>query len=114
MKYTKDEKLDIARRVIGHEFTYAEAAVHFNVSYPTIWKWILDYKRFNGIEVNSKRKEDINSKKDIETLNAMTKEELIDEVIKARIGEERAKKGYKVRGGGQDKEFVSLSSKNIK
>ena len=36
MKYTKDEKLDIARRVIGHEFTYAEAAVHFNVSYPTI------------------------------------------------------------------------------
>ena len=35
-----------------------------------------------------------------EDLKEMTKDRLIDEVIKARVGEERAKKGYIVKGGG--------------
>ena len=42
----------------------------------------------------------------------MSKQQLIDEVIKARIGEERAKKGYTVKGGGQKKEYVILSNRS--
>lgn len=44
----------------------------------------------------------------------MTKDQLIDEVIKARVGEERAKKGYIVKGGGQEKEFITLEDVNLK
>lgn len=47
-------------------------------------------------------------------LEFLSKEELIDEVIKARIETERAKKGYAVKGGGQEKEFISLSNLNLK
>ena len=56
----------------------------------------------------------LSREKDIEALSSMSKEQLIDEVIKARIGEERAKKGYEVKGGGQSKEYVSLRNKNTK
>lgn len=44
----------------------------------------------------------------------MTKEELIQELMEARIREERLKKGYMVKGVGAEKEFVRLDNKNIK
>lgn len=48
----------------------------------------------------------------IEELESMTRDQLIDEVIKARAEAERAKKGYTVRGGGQGKEFLPLGNPN--
>ena len=44
---------------------------------------------------------------------AMTKEELIQELMEARIREERLKKGYMVKGVGAEKEFVRLDNKNM-
>ena len=44
----------------------------------------------------------------------MTKEELIKELVRARIREERLKKGYEVKGVGAEKVFIPLSSKNTK
>lgn len=44
----------------------------------------------------------------------MSKEELINELIKAKVNEARAKKGYEVKGDGQNKEFISLNNKNLK
>ena len=44
----------------------------------------------------------------------MSREELIEEVMKARIEAERAKKGYLVKGDGQKKVFVPINSKNLK
>ena len=44
----------------------------------------------------------------------MTKEELIQELMEARIREERLKKGYMVKGVGAEKEFVRLDNNNIK
>ena len=115
MQYTKEERLDIARRVVEHEFSYKSASEHFSVSMPTISNWVAQYKRINGIQVDGRMKiSKPLGQKDLDDLNSMSKEQLIDEVIKARIGEERAKKGYFVEGGGQRKEFVSLFNKNIK
>ena len=37
MKYTKEERLDIAKRVVKHELTYSGAAEHYSVSVPTIY-----------------------------------------------------------------------------
>ena len=52
--------------------------------------------------------------KKYEDLESMSKDQLINEVIKARVEAERAKKGYAVKGGGQEKEFISLSDLNTK
>ena len=44
----------------------------------------------------------------------MSKEELINELIKAKANELRAKKGYEVKGDGADKEFVPINNRNTK
>ena len=44
----------------------------------------------------------------------MTKEELIRELVKARITEARLKKGYEVKGDGANKVFMPIDSKNTK
>ena len=51
---------------------------------------------------------------DINKLESMSKEQLICEVIKARVETERAKKGYTVKGDGQEKAFISLNNLNSK
>ena len=44
----------------------------------------------------------------------MSKEELINELVHAKINEARLKKGYEVKGAGTQKEFVPLDSKSTK
>ena len=116
MKYTKEERLDIAKRVVEHELTYSTASEQYSVSMPTIYLWIKEYKKMNNIVIDGRNgsSSSLSREKDMEALSSMSKEQLIDEVIKARIGEERAKKGYEVKGGGQNKEYVSLRNKNTK
>ena len=46
--------------------------------------------------------------------DSMTREELIGEIIKARINEARAKKGYTVEGDGTEKVFEPIVNKNTK
>ena len=50
----------------------------------------------------------------LDELGRLSKQQLIAEVIKARIEAERAKKGYEVEGGGQTKEFMTSKKKNSK
>ena len=47
----------------------------------------------------------------LEDMEAMTKEELIEELIKARIAEARLKKGYEVKGDGSVIRYVSKNTK---
>ena len=44
----------------------------------------------------------------------MTKEELIRELVLAKINEARAKKGYEVKGVGAEKKYIKYVNKNIK
>ena len=66
------------------------------------------------IEISKKQEKKKDQVVDYNDLESMTKDELIDEVIKARINTERAKKGYIVKGDGQEKEFISLNNQNLK
>ena len=50
----------------------------------------------------------------LEDYQSMSKEELILELMRSRIRETRAKKGYEVKGVGAEKVFVPLGSKNTK
>lgn len=51
---------------------------------------------------------------DMEEYNAMSKEELIRELVISKINEARLKKGYMVKGEGANKEYIPLDSKNTK
>ena len=50
----------------------------------------------------------------LEDYEAMSKEELIQELVRAKIIEARLKKGYEVKGAGAQKEFAPLDSKSTK
>ena len=50
----------------------------------------------------------------LEDYEAMSKEELIQELVRAKIVEARLKKEYKVKGAGAQKEFAPLDSKSTK
>ena len=44
MKYTKEERLDIGRRIYQGEFTLAEAAIHYEIDYYTARVYLRLYK----------------------------------------------------------------------
>ena len=122
MKYTKKERLDIGRKIYTQEITYKEAMELYGLSESCAHKYLADYKRENGIPVRShtfsdkqsSEKSSRDSSLDIETYMSMSKEELINELIKAKANELRAKKGYEVKGDGADREYISLNNKNSK
>ncbi len=64
--------------------------------------------------ISTSIKDEVANEDEISRLSSLSKEELIDEVIKAKVGEARAKKGYEVKGGGANKEYVILNNKNTK
>ena len=45
---------------------------------------------------------------------SMTREELIQELVLAKINEARAKKGYEVKGVGAEKEYSVYDSRNTR
>ena len=45
---------------------------------------------------------------------SMTREELIQELVLAKINEARAKKGYEVKGVGAEKEYIVYDSRNTR
>ena len=82
---------------------------------------LTDYKKAQGIPLantvpkmkNSAVLKSLSSP-DIDTYMAMSKEELINELIVAKANELRAKKGYEVKGAGANKEYSILNNKNTK
>ena len=131
MKYSKEQRIDIGRQVYTHELSRMEASQKYEVSDSSLDVYVSLYKLVSGIQTQNTRvairnktdktdrnepkpREDTSETWDIETYQAMSKEELINELIRAKVNEARAKKGYEVRGDGTNKEFISLSRKNSK
>ena len=105
MKYTREERLDIGRRIYDGEITRYEAAEIYDISDQTARDYMRLYRDINHLPSKSYRKSGAAkvSRKipaDMEELESMTKEELIQELVKARITEARLKKGYEVKGDG--------------
>ena len=116
MKYTKDERLDIGRRIYDGELDRFQAAEEYGISDQTARDYMRLYRKTNNLPVKyRKRSVSAPSFKQapvgIEDLEAMTKEELIQEIVKARITEARLKKGYEVKGDGT---VILYGSKNTK
>lgn len=115
---TEEEKMDVGKQIYDHLLTIPLAAERYGVTYGTARGWLRQYRRTNGLPPRnhgfSKPCADAGKKADFSDLESMTRDELIDEVIKARVEAERTKKGYTARGGGAEKEFFSLDGASLK
>ena len=105
MTYDKEQRLEIGRRVYINEISQKDAMYIYNLSITSVKNYLKEYMESINVTTESST---------IEDLNKLSKEQLIDEVIKARVDVERAKKGYAVKGGGQEKEYINLFEKNTK
>lgn len=123
MKYTKQERLDIGRRLYEGELSRNQAAEQYGISLPRARDYMRLYRDehqlppkepkrsvFGSCRVGPKLPE-VPSKADYELL---TKEQLIKELMKSRIEQARLKKGYEVKGEGSAKEYIPVGKKNIK
>ena len=123
MKYTKKERLDIGKRVYDGEINKYQAATEYDISEQTARNYMRQYRFANGLpakEPGARIQRDESPPKPVvedpglEEYKAMTKEELIQELVRSKIREARLKKGYEVKGDGQEKVFIPLSNKNTK
>lgn len=119
MNYTKDERIEIGRQIYTHEITIGEAAERYQLNWYTARDYMRQYRDMNGLPPMSDGKEAFKvikkaQRKKFDDLESLSREELIDEVIKARVETERTKKGYAVQGGGLEKVFISLKDSNLK
>lgn len=115
MKFTKDQRLDIGRQVYMGEITSSKAAEKYGVSKTAICKYARLYQEENKLppKVSKNPKTSLRScaPRNVENYESLTKDELIEELIKSRIREARLKKGYEVKGDGS---VILYDNKNIK
>ena len=116
MKYMKEQRLDIGRRIYYSEISRYEAAEEYGISEQTARNYMRMYRDVNrlppkrgqrSISALSFKEEPA----ELDELKSMTKEELIQELIKARITEARLKKGYEVKGDGTVILYASKTTK---
>ncbi len=112
MKYTRQQRLDIGKDIHDNHLPYEEAMRKYDLARTTVENYYRMYLDEYGLKSNKT----IGYRSDLtySELGSLSKEELIDELIKARVEAERAKKGYMVKGGGQEKEFITLKKQNSK
>ena len=101
MKYTKEERLEIGRRIYQREITLATAAVEYDVNFYTARDYLRLYKaRENvsipqGLRLGGSQDDTLADKPNICQYEKMSREELMDELIKAKIDIARAKNAMK-------------------
>ena len=128
MKYTKEQRLDIGRRIYDGEFTFATAAEEFEINAYTARDYMRLYRDTNGLPSKRMSSDGLKSPSSItatsstsstssgppenlEQYQEMSKEELIKALIQSRITEARLKKGYEVKGDGS---IIQYNNKNTK
>ena len=122
-RYSKEEQFAIGKEIYDGHFTIGEAAIKYDVNYYTARDYYRYYRDYNNLpspfsrgrperskEVTQKIMKSLN----YDELKELSNEQLIKEVIKARVEAERAKKGYEVKGDGQTKEYSILKKENSK
>ncbi len=126
MPYTPEERAAIGEQIYKHELSKQDAMKKYGICKATAENYVRFYKELNGIPfprvihpVSQPEKRTVPSPQssgnpELDEYMAMSKEELIRELILAKANELRAKKGYEVKGAGANKEFIPLNNKNSK
>ena len=106
VKYTKEERLDIGRQIYTGELSRYKASEKYGISintardYMRLYRDTHDLPAKRGTPKNYAVGQTAASAASLKELESMSKEELVRELIKARINEARLKKGYEVKGDG--------------
>ena len=118
MKYTKEQRLDIGREIYEGKLTRYEAAEKYNINDQTARDYMRLYRDVNdlppkraGRSLTITAKSAQTAPSGLENLESMSKEELIEEIVRARINEARLKKGYEVKGDGTVIRYVKKNTK---
>ena len=118
MKYTKEQRLDIGRRIYDGEIDCYHAAEQYDINHYTARDYMRMYrdtyqlpKKTKSNNCYSTTTSTSNNPVTLQEYHDMSKEELIQALIQARITEARLKKGYEVKGDGS---VIQYSSKNTK
>lgn len=120
MKFTQEQRLDIGRRIYEGEINRYQAAEEYGISdytardYMRLYRDTYQLPHKKGTCGDSKivpKTSNLTKQPDLQEYQDMTKEELIQALIQARIAEARLKKGYEVKGDGS---VIHYSSKDTK
>ena len=112
--WSKEEKLRIVTRVFKHEESISQISKEEKINPGQLYNWISKYKNDGEKGLINKRKigvpyNGLHLKKELSEI-----EQLQYENMKLRVELERAKKGYLVKGDGQNKRYISIDKKNLK
>lgn len=110
MAYSKQERLEIGRKVNEGKLKIKDIAKQLNVSLSCISIWKKSYRESVGLSSSKSKRAKVSDS----SYKNMNNEQLKKELMRKDIEIERLKKGYVVRGCGGKKEFVSLNKLNIK
>lgn len=113
MYSTKEERIAIGKDVCQHKMTAEEASRRYGVTTASISNYCREYLKSIGLDPVPSPSDPVVRDGAPDYL-AMTKEELIRELMRKDIEVARAKKGYAVKGGGKTKEFISISNASSK
>lgn len=107
MKLRKEERIQVGRKIFEKEISIADAMKEYDASRSCIEGWQTLYRRSAGI-IREKKTEIPSGYEDL------SKDELLEELMRKDIEIERLKKGYSVKGAGAKKEYVTISDANTK
>lgn len=112
--WTKEEKFKIVSRVVNNYESLQAVAIDEKISNSQLHIWIKRYLE-GGLKSLENKKKPGNPMIKYQLRKHLTKEEQLEyENMKLRIENERLKKGYIVKGVGQEKEYISISNKSLK
>ena len=112
--WSKEEKLRIIRKMTEESRSSTEVAIEEDISDGMLRKWVRNYLKYGEDSLQNKKKPG-NPMCKFSNKKKLTKEEQLEyENIKLRIDLERLKKGYIVKGVGQNKVYITIKNKNLR
>ena len=114
---TPEEKEQIVKDLLSGKTLWSETCKKHNLSESVLSRWKYAYLKngIDGLKSNTGRKSIHHKHMGLHFRKPKNKiEELELEIMKKDIEIARLKKGYTVKGGGQEKEFVTTFNKNTK
>ena len=112
-KYSYEFKLKVVKDYEDNHLSFLELERKYGVADSVICQWVKLYNE--GILETGRTHNRGNPFAALHTSKSLSKEERLElENLKLRIENERLKKGYIVKGGGVNKEYVSILDVNMK
>ena len=112
-KYEYEFKLKVVKEYLVKHRSFREIAKEFKIDEKRIRDWTKLYNE--GLLETGRVHKRGNLFSALHTSKSLSKEERLElENLKLRIENERLKKGYIVKGGGVNKEYVSILDVNTK